>query len=403
MLEGTVTDSSGSNPYGPYGLPNPNMKPGVVDPRLTDPAFKMDHGKVTALGENVGKRASVMTELGNRTKAIDMHTLTFGVIGGGLNVVHRQVRDSAAEALVKAREVLESWNEALSGAAKNAKEAEAAGTGNGPPDSGGGGGAGAGAGAGIDPSDFGEGIDPSDFGGGAGEMPPFDPDAGGIGTQGPGDLPGVPGAGDMPTVPGADDLPGVPGSGDLPGVPGSGDLPTVPGADDLPRLPDLDRGQNGPGDIGSPDLGGLNAGTPGENTLNTQLAGYDPKTAVPDALANLPRTPGVPDLRTPGMDGSAMDRALSAGYGTGTTTGTGTGGGIGGGGAFSGGTGSGALGQGTGVGRGLGTGGMPMMPMAPMGGGMGGEGEGDRERSTWLSEEESVWGGDGDVAPAVIG
>jgi hypothetical protein len=47
-------------------------------------------------------------------------------------------------------------------------------------------------------------------------------------------------------------------------------------------------------------------------------------------------------------------------------------------------------------------GGMPMggMPMAPGQGGKGGE---ERERETWLSEDEDVWGGDDDTAPPVIG
>ncbi|WP_214414289.1 WXG100 family type VII secretion target [Sphaerisporangium fuscum] len=47
-----------------------------------------------------------------------------------------------------------------------------------------------------------------------------------------------------------------------------------------------------------------------------------------------------------------------------------------------------------------GVGGMPYMPMN---GGAGGEGNKDRERATWLSEDdESVWGGDQEVAPGVI-
>ena len=41
------------------------------------------------------------------------------------------------------------------------------------------------------------------------------------------------------------------------------------------------------------------------------------------------------------------------------------------------------------------------MPMGA-GGGHGGE-EQERERTTWLTEDEDVWGGDGDVAPPVIG
>lgn len=46
--------------------------------------------------------------------------------------------------------------------------------------------------------------------------------------------------------------------------------------------------------------------------------------------------------------------------------------------------------------------GMPMMP--PMGGGGMGGGQGkDRERNTWLTEDEDVWGTDPDCAPAVIG
>jgi hypothetical protein len=40
---------------------------------------------------------------------------------------------------------------------------------------------------------------------------------------------------------------------------------------------------------------------------------------------------------------------------------------------------------------------------APMGGHGGGEGEEERERSTWLTEDDDVWGGDGDTAPPVIG
>ncbi|MGW4462616.1 hypothetical protein [Micromonospora sp. NPDC004704] len=53
-----------------------------------------------------------------------------------------------------------------------------------------------------------------------------------------------------------------------------------------------------------------------------------------------------------------------------------------------------------------GMGGMPFMP--PMGGmgGMGSPGNGDnkeRERTTWLAEEEEVWGTDPDCAPAVVG
>jgi hypothetical protein len=51
-----------------------------------------------------------------------------------------------------------------------------------------------------------------------------------------------------------------------------------------------------------------------------------------------------------------------------------------------------------------GTGGMPFMPpMGGMGGGGGGGQEKSRERKTWLTEDEDVWGTDPDCAPAVIG
>ena len=47
--------------------------------------------------------------------------------------------------------------------------------------------------------------------------------------------------------------------------------------------------------------------------------------------------------------------------------------------------------------------------MPPMMGGMGGMGnpggqsEKERERTTWLAEDEEVWGTDPDCAPAVVG
>jgi hypothetical protein len=49
-----------------------------------------------------------------------------------------------------------------------------------------------------------------------------------------------------------------------------------------------------------------------------------------------------------------------------------------------------------------GMGGMPPM-MPPMGGMGGNDQDKERERTTWLAEEEEVWGTDPDVAPSVIG
>jgi uncharacterized protein YukE len=100
--------------------------------------------------------------------------------------------------------------------------------------------------------------------------------------------------------------------------------------------------------------------------------------------------------------------------------GLGTGGGLGGGGGGVGGGPGSGLGSagglaggplgvgGTGTGGGLGSGaksGAAGRPGGtPLGAGGGGkEGEKERERSTWLTEDEDVWGDDGDVAPPVIG
>ncbi|PTA45179.1 hypothetical protein C8054_16370 [Micromonospora sp. RP3T] len=137
-----------------------------------------------------------------------------------------------------------------------------------------------------------------------------------------------------------------------------------------------------PGDLGSSgsELGGLGSSgvrTPGQPSgfalgpLGTPPAGYaaagvgslPPGTLGAGSLAsggeNLAALPGAAAYATPGADG---------------TTGAGMGG----------------------------MGGMPFMP--PMGGGGGGnQNEKERERSTWLAEEEEVWGTDPDVTVAVIG
>ncbi|MFF5212408.1 hypothetical protein [Streptosporangium sp. NPDC000396] len=387
-----MTDSSGANSTGSYSFPGVNTNLGSMtpDPYTMDPDLEMDHNRVKGLGGGLGSRAPVLGEASSYTKTIDMHTLTFGVIGGGLNVAHREVRDSFAKAMEKAKGVLESYKEALPTLAKNVEEAHKASQAKppgdeGPPPPGG------------DPGPFGPGgIKPP---GGLGDLPK-PPGMGDLPKPpGTGDLPKPPGMDDLPKPPGMDDLPKPPGTGDLPKPPGTGDLPKPPGMDDLPKPPgtgDLPKPPGmddlpkppGVGDLPKP--GGLD-----DKDLKTQLAGYDPKQAVQDALANI-RQPGTSDLRLPGTDGLTTDqRGLGGGYRTGS------------GGSFPGGAGGASgmnLGRGPGVpGAGaLGAGGMPMMPMTPMGG-AGGEGDKDRERSTWISQEEDVWGDDGDVAPPVIG
>jgi hypothetical protein len=165
--------------------------------------------------------------------------------------------------------------------------------------------------------------------------------------------------------------------------------------DDALKPPGFDPSQGDPGTVGNvdpPKLSGLDEDALGKNALNdplkTELSGYDPKLAGLDAPSNAFKTPEMSDLRSPGTEGVS----------TGGRTGTGSGSG-----GFSGAGPGGVAGQGAGLGgRGLGSSGMPMMPLSPMGGGAGGEGDKDRERSTWLTEDEGVWGGDGDVAPPVI-
>ncbi|CNE28004.1 WXG100 family type VII secretion target [Mycobacterium tuberculosis] len=199
--------------------------------------------------------------------------------------------------------------------------------------------------------------------------PPHMP--GGPGSPGgPPDMPGGPG--------GPGDLPGGPngpgnGPGDFPGGPGGpGGGPNGPGG--IPGGPG-----GGPGDFGGGGPGGFGGG-PG-----TDLASM----------------PGGGPGGAPGLGGGGL------GGGPGSAPGLG-GGGLGGG--------PGGMGPGMGAGPGAfgpgalgknalgGKGGMAGMGM-PMGGARGG-GSGDQnehERSTWLTEDEDVWGGDDDTAPPVIG
>lgn len=209
-----------------------------------------------------------------------------------------------------------------------------------------------------------------------GETEPIEPPGGGP------KAPKMPGGGGPSGGPGS--MPGGPGGpGDLPGGPGGpggpGDLPGGPGGPNMPGGP---HGPGVPGSPGGPDLpggpGGLGGGPGGPGT----------------DLASMP--PGGPG-GGPGLGGGG------AGLGAG---------GVGGGpGALGGGLGAGPGGMGAGMGAGPGAfgglggkGGVNGMGM-PMGAGArGGGGDGDEhERSTWLTEDEDVWGGNDDTAPPVIG
>jgi uncharacterized protein YukE len=191
-----------------------------------------------------------------------------------------------------------------------------------------------------------------------------------------------------------------------------------------------DPGQNGTGDPGQGNLGqggtGTGAGTGGDgntsldpsqvpgagdpngtnpdltNPSGTDLAGVDPSklgTTTPDLNTPNLNTPNLntPGLNTPGLNTPTTgigNPAGVGGVGSGTPQGTTTGSSFGAGGAGGSGSRSGLAANGT-----NGMGGMPFMPM---GGGMGNEGNNDRERTTWLVEDENVWGGDATVAPPVI-
>lgn len=201
-----------------------------------------------------------------------------------------------------------------------------------------------------------------------------------------------------PTNPAAPGSPKMPGTGPGNG-PGPGDIPKGP---DGPTLPNGPNGPGGPGGSGpqlpeaptppgsGPSLpegpGGPGSGLPG---IGNGPGGTD--------LANLPGPGGGPGL---GGGGGGLPGGMPGGGGLPTGTP--------GGGPSALGTGPGSIGGGLlggpGLGRnGLAAGGMGGMGM-PMGVGGGGGRDGEeRERSTWLTEDEDVWGGNDEAAPPVIG
>jgi hypothetical protein len=216
--------------------------------------------------------------------------------------------------------------------------------------------------------------------------------AGGGGASG-GEIGGAPGfvGGGMATGGGLPGRPGTGGgSGGGTGTPGAGfDDETVGGGFSGGGLSGGTPASIDPGDLGSSggtELGGFGSTgirPPGQPSgfllgpLGTPPAGY-----AAAGLGSLP--PGV-------MGGGALASggenlaALPAAAGYAPTGVAGAAGAAGGG----------AAGM-------AGMGGMPFMP--PMGGGGGGnQSEKERERSTWLAEEEEVWGTDPDVTVAVIG
>lgn len=343
-----MTDSSSSS-TNPFAAAYGNLG-GSLDPKSIDPNFKMRYSSVRTLGTNVASHGQDMTALSDHTRSIDIHHLAFGVVGGGLNVAHRSVRDSAADALKQAKDVLDSYRKALNTAADNTEDAEKA------------------------------------------SKPPKD-----TGPPGGPKIPSGPGSPKMPKTPGApnmDDLgkgvdPGDLNPGDLeqPQIPepDTGDLEqpdlTTPDPSDIEQ-PDLTTPD--PSDLQQPGLTTPDVSTPDLNGIdkpNTDLASVNP---------NLP-TSSTPQFRTPDTSAlnpnSAVPRTGIA-YPEGTMGSSGSAGGLGS--------------QGS-IARALNSGVPPMYPPGGMGGGGANSGDNDRERGPHLSEEEGVWGTDVDHAPAVLG
>jgi hypothetical protein len=220
----------------------------------------------------------------------------------------------------------------------------------------------------------------SGAGGGGGSNPkvPSLPSSDPYGNGGAGSGSGGAGNGNLPN--------GIGGVGSDGGGSGSGRLPSGVGG--------IGSGGGG-GGIGS---GGIGSGLP------DGLGNSDPFGSQGSRLAS-----ATPNLPGGGLDGLGSGGG-GAGGGMSGFGGGGSGGGVGGGsGLASNGLGpGGAMGAGAGAGRGFGgsgtAAGTGRGAGAPMGGGGGGgRGEEERERSTWLTEDEDVWGGDADTAPPVIG
>ncbi|WP_066933233.1 WXG100 family type VII secretion target [Microtetraspora fusca] len=215
-----------------------------------------------------------------------------------------------------------------------------------------------------------------------------------------GPLPGFDGAGKVPNVNGS--VPNAGGS--VPDVGGLGGPGSVPG----------DLGLNDPGNEGvtpsvlGPSTGGLGGGDgtgvtpgglsgggtgtgPGSGYGTADLAGYSgPGTLTPSATTlSGPSSTGFPGHG--GSSGSGTVGGGSAGIVPGL------------GGVGAGTSGGGAASRGTGL-RGTGAAGANgMVAPGAHGRGQGGEEQADRENSTWLMEDDEVWGDGGSSIPPVLG
>jgi len=150
---------------------------------------------------------------------------------------------------------------------------------------------------------------------------------------------------------------------------------------------------SGVGGLGASGLGASGLGTSGLGASGLGASGLGASGLGASGVGAAGR--GASGLGASGVGGRGVGQGASLAGGRGTV-------GAGGLGAEEGGVGGGRAGLGAaGAAEGeamAGRGGM-----APMGGAGGqGQGEEERERSTWLMEDEDVWGDDGDVPPPVI-
>ncbi|WP_157751929.1 hypothetical protein [Actinoplanes derwentensis] len=142
------------------------------------------------------------------------------------------------------------------------------------------------------------------------------------------------------------------------------------------------------------DAGSFDSGTPANwSSGNSSLPAWDPSTVSTGASTYDPYSSSGSGAGYSGTNGTGSYGSGAGSFGTGSSGGLGTSG-IGSGRA--GGAGGMAGGM-AGYGAGLPGGMMPGM------GGAGGQGEQERERSTWLVEDEKVWGADPNLPPDVIG
>ena len=194
------------------------------------------------------------------------------------------------------------------------------------------------------------------------------------------------------------------GPGGLGKPPGMGGMPSMAslGAPDTSGLGDtsgldtsgLDTSGSGldPGEFGGTGLAGAGGLSSGGGFGSGGLGGGGLNTSGLGGGSGLGSPGGLGSGAIPG--GGSLGKAVSPGFTPGMMGGGAAGGGRGG-------AGRGAAGRGAGGARaGAGAGGRGVAAMGP--GGHGGAGGAEDERTTWLQEDDDVWGSDGTSPPGVL-